>query len=92
MTDVLPDAIQAPVGYAGAGDAASRLGRLQTEFGPLLGVSTIFVRNQGGTYFITGNASDTLLFPQDHARAGKARYRWVERGDGVSYGRYLADG
>ena len=91
MTDFIPDAVLAPLGYAGSGDAATRLARLHAEFSVLLHVSRIYVRHQGTTHFITGSPTDTLLFPQTDARAGRSRYEWTDRGDGVSYGRFHAD-
>ena len=89
MTEIGPDAILAPVGYAGAGDAATRLGRLQSEFAPALRASRVFVRHQGASHFVSGSPDDTLLFPQDHSRSGQPRYEWTDRGDGVSLGRLI---
>ena len=89
MTEIRPDAIQAPIGHAGAGDAASRLGRLQAEFAPILGTNRVFVRHQGASHFVSGSPDDTLLFSSASPRSGQARYVWADRGDGVSLGRLI---
>jgi hypothetical protein len=91
MADSIPDAVLAPLGYAGAGDAASRLAKLQAEFSVALNVPRVYVRHQGTSHFITGSPSDTLLFPQSDARCGQPRYDWSDRGDGISLGRLHAD-
>jgi hypothetical protein len=91
MSDLIPDAVLTPLSYAGSGDAAARLGKLQAEFAALLQVPRVFVRNQGTLHFLSGSPTDTLLFPQSDSRSGRPRYAWTDRGDGVSYGRYLAD-
>jgi hypothetical protein len=80
------DAIRAPIGYAGPGPSAARLERLATEFGRVLGTDRVFVRHQGGEHFVSSHADDTLQFPRDSPRSGEPRYRWEDRGDGVSYG------
>ena len=90
MTATVPDAVMAPIAHAGGGDAASRLGRLQAEFAPLLGASRVFVRHQGVAHFVSARPDDTLLFPQADPRSGRPRYEWVDRGDGVSLGRLTA--
>ena len=91
MSDSIPDAVLAPLSYAGSGDAASRLAKLQAEFSVVLQVPRVYVRHQGTSHFITGSPSDTLLFPQSDARSGRPRYDWSDRGDGVSLGRFHAD-
>ena len=80
------DAIRARVGYCGPGSAASRLERLRSEFAPLLGGGTLFVRNQGDEHFLSAHPHDTLQFPRSAPESGRARYRWEDRGDGVLYG------
>ena len=90
MADFMPDAILAPLSYAGSGDAATRLARLNAEFSALLQVPRVYVRHQGTSHFITGSPTDTLLFPQSHERSGLPRYEWTDRGDGISYGRLQA--
>lgn len=47
---------------------------------PLLGLKRGkgHCRNQAGFVFVTGDPTDTLLFPTDHPRAGEERYEWVE--------------
>ena len=89
MTDYTPDAILPPIGHGGAGDAATRLGRLQAEFAPLLRTDRVFVRHQGASHFISRHLDDTLLFPCTSPRSGQSRYEWADRGDGVSLGRLL---
>ena len=89
MIEIPPDAIQAPIGYAGAGDAATRLGRLQTEFAPVLRTARVFVRHQGASHFVSGSPDDTLLFSAASPRSGQPRYDWTDRGDGVSLGRLI---
>ena len=89
MTETKPDAVQAPIGYAGAGDAATRLGRLQAEFAPMLRTGRVFVRHQGASHFVSGSPDDTLLFPPASPRSGQPRYEWTDRGDGVSLGRVI---
>jgi hypothetical protein len=91
MADSIPDAVLSPLGHAGSGDAATRLGKLQAEFAKVLQVPRVFVRNQGTLHFLSGSPDDTLLFPQSDPRSGRPRYHWTDRGDGVSYGRFLAD-
>jgi hypothetical protein len=88
MADFIPDAILAPLSFAGSGDAATRLTRLHAEFSALLQVPRVFVRHQGTSHFITGSPTDTLLFPQSDKRSGLPRYEWSDRGDGISYGRF----
>lgn len=80
------DAIRSPIGLAGPGTSAARLDRLGAEFAGLLGADRVFVRHQGGEHFITARPDDTLLFPGSGPRSGESRYRWEDRGDGVSYG------
>lgn len=80
------DAVRSPIGYAGAGPSSARLARLGAEFAGPLGAGRVFVRHQGGEHFITPRADDTLLFPSGGPRSGEPRYRWEDRGDGVSYG------
>jgi len=91
MPDSVPDAVLAPIDFAGPGDASARLSRLQAEFAALLGVPRVYVRHQGDTHFLSGSPCDTLLFPQSDPRCGQPRYEWSDRGDGVSYGRFKAD-
>ena len=91
MSDMIPDAVLAPMSYAGPGDAASRLGRLQSEFAAILAVPFVYIRHQGSSHFLSGDPADTLLFPQSDERSGRPRYTWTDRGDGVSYGRFHAD-
>lgn len=86
MTDPKPDAVRVPLSFAGAGDSFARLSRLQGEFAGLLQVERVYVRHQGSEHFLTGDPADTLNFPGDSPRAGEPRYRWEERGDGVSLG------
>ena len=89
MTDNGPDAIRAPIDHAGGGDASARLGRLQAEFAPLLRAPRVFVRHQGAFHFISASPDDTLLHPQADPRAGRPRYEWADRGDGVALGRLI---
>jgi hypothetical protein len=91
MADIIPDAVLAPLSYAGPGDAATRLGKLQAEFSAILQVPRVYLRHQGTTHFLTGSPHDTLLFSQSDPRSGRSRYTWTDRGDGVSYGRFHAD-
>jgi len=91
MPDTIPDAVLAPVDFAGPGDAATRLSRLQEEFAAVLQVPRVYVRHQGASHFLSGSPSDTLLFPPSDPRCGLPRYEWSDRGDGVSYGRFKAD-
>ena len=84
MIELGPDAILTPIGHAGAGDAATRLGRLQAEFAPVLRTARVFVRHQGTSHFVSGCTDDTLLFPAASPRSGQPRYEWTDRGDGVS--------
>ena len=81
-----PDAVRSPLSYAGEGGALAKLVRLNTEFALVLGVSRVFVRNQGTEYFISHGPDDTLNFSSDTSRSGEARYFWQDRGDGVFYG------
>jgi hypothetical protein len=85
------DAVRSPIGYAGPGPSSARLGRLGSEFAGLLGTDRVFVRHQGGEHFISARPDDTLMFPSTDPRSGESRYRWEDRGDGVSYG-YLRPG
>jgi hypothetical protein len=80
------DAIRSPIGRAGPGPSSARLARLEAEFAGLLGAERVFVRHQGGEHFITAHPDDTLMFPRTDPRSGESRYRWEDRGDGVSYG------
>lgn len=86
MADRPPDAVRSPLKFAGAGDALSRLLRLQEEFAPVLGAPRVFVRHQGSEHFISGNPGDTLYHLSQGPRAGEPRYEWSDRGDGVLYG------
>lgn len=81
-----PDAIRAPLGFAGAGDSFARLSRLQEEFARPLGVERVYVRHQGAEHFLTGDPTDTLNNPSGGPRSGEPRYEWEDRGDGVFYG------
>jgi len=90
MNEAAIDAVKAPIGYAGSGPSAERLGRLETEFSGLLGNGPVFVRLQGGEHFITAHPDDSLQFPRSGTRSGESRYRWKDRGDGILYG-YLND-
>jgi hypothetical protein len=86
------DAVRTPTGYAGSGPSSARLGRLGSEFAPLLGTDRVFVRHQGGEHFISGHPDDTLHYPRADPRSGESRYRWEDRGDGIFYGYLRADG
>ena len=86
MSEVVIDAIKAPIGYAGSGPSAERLGRLAAKFSGLLGNGPVFVRLQGGEHFITAHPDDSLQFPRSGPRSGESRYRWEDRGDGISHG------
>ena len=86
MTSSLVDAVRSPIRHAGPGDAIARLSKLQAEFAEVLGVSRVFVRNQGIEHFITAQSDDTLDHARDDPRSGEARYDWLDRGDGVLYG------
>lgn len=81
-----PDAIRAPIGYAGSGDPTQRLGKLHAEFSRLLDTPQVFVHHQGAEHFLSPNPNDTLVYAQLSARAGAPRYEWCDRGDGVLYG------
>ena len=75
----------------GPGDAATRLARLDAEFAVAASsVSRVYVRHQGNAHFITGSATDTLLFPQSEPAIRPVASIRMERdrGDGVSYGRF----
>jgi hypothetical protein len=87
-----PDAIRAPIGFAGPGDSYMRLTKLQDEFAKVLKVARVYVRHQGIEHFLTGDPADTLLFPGGSARSGESRYEWKDRGDGVQYGYLKAEG
>ncbi len=91
MAEMTPDAVLAPLGHAGSGEAATRLARLHAEFATILQVPRVYVRHQGSSHFLSGSPADTLFFPQSDPRCGRPRYRWTDRGDGVSYGRFYAD-
>ena len=80
------DAIKVPLGFARGSTARERLQHLKVIFAPLLGCDTITVFNQGEYYFITRDASQTMLFPLDHPRQGQPRYTWQARPDGVTLG------
>ncbi|MGE3822045.1 MAG: hypothetical protein AB7I30_21740 [Isosphaeraceae bacterium] len=86
-----PDAVRAPLRYAGEGDALARLSKLQEEFSKILGVPRVFVRHQGQEHFLSGRPDDTLGHDQWHPRPGSPRYTWEDRGDGVLYGRRIND-
>lgn len=91
MTNVSIDAILAPIAFAGSGPSAERLGRLEAEFAILLGNGPVFARLQGGEHFLSARPDDSLQFPRTSPRSGESRYRWEDRGDGVSYGYLKAD-
>ena len=94
MSDVKaerPDAILAPLSFAGPGDSYTRLSKLQDEFAGVLKVARVYVRHQGTEHFITGNPADTLQFPSSSTRSGEPRYEWKDRGDGVQYGYLKTD-
>lgn len=54
MSDFIPDAVMVPLNYSGPGDAASRLGKLQSEFSAVLRVPRVHVRHQGSAHFLSG--------------------------------------
>ena len=85
------EAIRAPIGYAGTGNAHVRLERLRSECARLLENEDVFVRLQGNEHFISTLSCDSLYFPQSSQLSGNPRYQWVDRGDGVLYG-YSAQG
>ena len=87
-----PDAIRSPLSYAGSGDSATRLAKLQSEFAEVLAVSRVYVRHQGTDHYISGHPADTLKHSCFDTHAGEARYAWVDRGDGVLYGYLSTDG
>jgi hypothetical protein len=92
MAELKPDAVRSPLGYAGMGDSFSRLSTLQGAFAQLLQVSHVFVRHQGTEHFISPGPADTLHFPTFSPQAGRPRYEWHDRGDGVLYGYLRSDG
>ena len=81
-----PVAARAPLGYAGGGDALTRLMRLQGEFSEVLKVPRVFVRHHGTEHFVSGKADDALFFHSQDERHSEPRYEWEDRGDGVLYG------
>jgi hypothetical protein len=87
-----PDAVRAPLRYAGEGDSFTRLAKLQSEFSRVLRVPRVFVRHQGTEHFLSGRPDDTLGRPGHEARSGEPRYAWQDRGDGVLYGYLRYDG
>lgn len=86
VTDRAPDAVLAPIGFAGGGDAQGRLAKLQTEFGPILGAARVYVRHQGDAHFVSASPDDAILYQSLDPRSGEPRYAWADRGDGVMYG------
>ena len=85
------EAIRSPIHYAGSGGAHARLGRLQAEFAEVLGVPTVYVRNQGVEHFLTGDPADCLCGSREGFPSGTQSYEWADRGDGVLYGTRRTD-
>ena len=83
---ITPDAVRTPLCYAGEGGSFAKLIKLNMEFSQVLGVSRVFVRNQGTEYFISHGPEETLNYSSDSSRSGESRYVWEDRGDGVRYG------
>jgi hypothetical protein len=86
MLDTRPHAVRSPLTFAGSGDSAARLWKLQGEFAEVLKTAQVYVRHQGKEHFITDDPTDTLNYPTDSPRANEPRYVWKDRGDGVLYG------
>ncbi len=84
--DSTPEAVRTPLSHAGEGGSLAKLMKLNAEFSRVLGVSRVFVRNQGTEYFISHGPEETLNYSNDSPRYGESRYDWEDRGDGVRYG------
>jgi hypothetical protein len=88
-----PDALFLPISAKQGDTMARRVRAVSTIAEPLLevdykGGERAIIREQGqqGRLFITRDASDTILFPAGHPRAGQPRYRWEPGPDGAELG------
>lgn len=86
-----PDALLLPDDARwGAGNRAR--GNAICDFAePILGGAAYFRKHFSRSYFVTRSPHDSYLFPLWHAKGGKDRYRWEDKGDGVRHG-FLVDG
>jgi hypothetical protein len=93
----IPDALMLSEGRKQGSRMVDRVASIADIAEPLLAVDRTrgeraYIRLQGnGKLFVTKSMFDTILFPKDHERDGKPRYRWEKQPDGSEYG-YLVEG
>lgn len=87
------DAYLIPRHYPAGKVNDDRLLAIKHEFAPLLGSKQAHKRqvHMVDGELITANAGDpAFYFPNDHPWAGRERYDWLDRGDGVKAGTLVA--
>jgi len=85
-----PDALLLTDGGKWGGGVRAKTNAVSDFADPILGARS-YVRKHYGRMFVTASPHDTFMMPLWHEDAGRARYRWVDKGNGVEYG-YLAEG
>jgi hypothetical protein len=87
-----PDALMVAPGLAQGKHLKDRINAVLAVVEPLLGVDRdagerAYIRKQHGDHlFITKDPFDTMFHPTGSDRAGKPRYRWEPREDGIKLG------
>jgi hypothetical protein len=88
------DAVLVGRNYPAPKPGQDRLLRLIAEFRPILGSKRVYLRHVGQIQkdLLTAEPdSPTCYFPSAHPYAGRDRYDWTDRGDGVMYGALIPD-
>lgn len=83
------DAYLIPKHYPAGKVDQDRLVAIKHEFAPLLGSKQAFKRQVhmvDGELITATPDAPTYYFPSDHPWAGRERYEWRDRGDGVKEG------
>lgn len=91
-----PDAVKFPHSFGAAGIPRGAQGGFVATAQALLGVDKAKgekarCRTQNGYIFAAREPSQTLLFPEGHELAGRPRYAWADRGDGVQVGTLVVE-
>jgi hypothetical protein len=92
-----PDALMIPPGIARGPHLKDRMNAVLDVAEPLLGVDRpsgekAYIRRQpGDTLFVTKDPYDTINHPVGSEGAGRPRYRWEPRDDGIKLG-YIQHG
>lgn len=87
-----PDALLMPPGSARGASLPAKIDSVLAVAEPILGVDrasgerAYIHRQPGDVLFVTKDPHDTILHPVGSGGAGRPRYRWEPREDGIKFG------